>query len=107
MRIIYNKILPAKGFAAINLFGVVFARKEYKPLSRRTENHEAIHTAQMKEMLYIGFYLWYLIEWVVLLFKYRNSKKAYMNIRFEKEAYANDNDLYYLDSRKRYSWKNY
>lgn len=33
MKVIYNPILPFKGFAAINLFGVVFARRECKPLS--------------------------------------------------------------------------
>ena len=49
MKVIYNSLIPFKGFSAINLFGIVFARKEYKELSRRTLNHEAIHTAQMKE----------------------------------------------------------
>ena len=62
MKVIYNSLIPFKGFIAINLFGIVFARKEYKELSRRTLNHEAIHTAQMKEMLYVFFYLWYVIE---------------------------------------------
>ena len=55
MKVIYNSLIPFKGFIAINLFGIVFARKEYKELSRRTLNHEAIHTAQMKEMLYVSF----------------------------------------------------
>lgn len=64
MKVIYNSLIPFKGFSAINLFGIVFARKEYKELSRRTLNHEAIHAAQMKEMLYIGFYIWYLSEWL-------------------------------------------
>ena len=61
MKIVYNNILPVKGFAAMNLFGIIFARNEYKPLARRIQNHEAIHTVQMKEMLYIFFYLWYLV----------------------------------------------
>ncbi len=78
MRVIYNSLIPFKGFIAINLFGIVFARKEYKELSRRTLNHEAIHTAQMKEMLYIGFYIWYLSEWLIKLSVY--GKKAYENI---------------------------
>ena len=42
----------------------------------------------MREMLYIIYYLWYIIEWIILLFKY--GSKAYRNIRFEKEAYANE-----------------
>lgn len=47
MKVIYNSLIPFKGFSAINLFGIVFARKEYKELSQRVLNHEAIHTAQM------------------------------------------------------------
>ena len=68
MRIIYNDIIPFKGFTAVNLFGVVFARKSERPLSATTLNHEAIHTEQMKELLYVGFYICYLVEWLVRLF---------------------------------------
>lgn len=28
-KVIYNKYLPIKGYVAINLFGLVFARKEF------------------------------------------------------------------------------
>jgi hypothetical protein len=107
MKIIYNNIIPFKGFAAINLFGVVFARKEYKPFPERMTNHEAIHTAQMKELWYIGFYLLYLIEYAVMIFKYNDTNVAYRNIRFEKEAYANDGDINYLRDRKKFSWKTF
>ena len=105
--IIYNSILPVKGFTAINLFGVIFARKEYKPLPSRVLNHENIHNAQMKELLFVGFCLLYVIDWIILLFKRKNAKEAYRNIRFEKEAYANDNDLHYIKNRKKYSWRYY
>lgn len=33
MKIIYNDIIPFKGYKAINLFGIVFARKSARPLS--------------------------------------------------------------------------
>ena len=102
MKVIYNSLIPFKGFIAINLFGIVFARKEYKELSRRTLNHEAIHTAQMKEMLYVFFYLWYVIEWIIKLFRYGHN--AYENISFEREAYAFQSDRYYLKGRKHYAW---
>lgn len=102
MKVIYNIIIPFKGFSAINLFGIVFARKEYKELGRRTLNHEAIHTAQMKEMLYVFFYLWYVIEWIIKLFRY--GRNAYENISFEREAYAFEYDWYYLKVRKHYAW---
>lgn len=104
MKIIYNKIIPPKGFTAINLFGVIFARK---PLSVKLMNHEAIHTAQMKELLYIFFYLIYGVEWMVRLVQYRNSKEAYYNISFEREAYVNDDNLNYLKTRKGFAFKHY
>lgn len=100
MIIIRNNIIPFKGFAAINLFGVLFVRKD-AVISEQTINHEKIHTAQMKEMLYVFFYLWYIVEWLVRLFGKGN---AYRNISFEKEAYDNDDNLDYLKDRKRYSW---
>lgn len=105
MRVIYNKYIPFKPFTAINLFGLVFARKEGKPLSKNTVYHESIHTEQMKEMLYIFFYLWYLIEWIVKLFIY--GKKSYNNISFEREAYQYDRYADYVQFRKKYNWIKY
>ena len=100
MKIIRQNILPPKGFLAINLFGLLFCKKDAK-INDVIVNHESIHTSQMKEMLYIPFYLWYVTEWLVkLLFK----GNAYRNISFEREAYDNQYNLNYLKERKRYSW---
>ena len=41
------------------------------------------------------------------LFKYKDKKKAYMNISFEKEAYTNENDLNYLEKRKSWNFFNF
>lgn len=100
MKVIYTKHFPRKGYVAINIFGFIFARKEYAPISERTLNHESIHTAQMKELIYLFFYLWYGVEWFIRLIQFRNSHKAYRNISFEREAYANDRDLDYCEKRK-------
>ena len=102
MRVIYNKYIPFKPFTAINLFGFVFARKEEKPLSKNTVYHENIHTEQMKEMLYVFFYLWYFIEWIAKIPKY--GKAAYYNISFEREAYRHDRYADYVQFRKKYNW---
>lgn len=102
MKVIYNNIIPFPGFTAMNLFGLIFARKEYDPLAKRTLNHEAIHTAQMRELLYIGFYLWYVVEWLVKLFIY--GKEAYRNVSFEREAYQYAGYEGCLSIRKRYRW---
>ena len=101
MKIIINNILPTKGFKCINLFGILFCRKQ---LNKIDINHETIHTKQMQELLYIFFYLWYVIEYLVKLIIYRNTKLAYRNISFEREAYQNQYNLDYLNNRKHYSW---
>ena len=102
-RIVHIRRFPIKGgFYAINLFGVIFTVQE---LSAVELNHERIHTAQQRELLFIGFYLWYVVEWLLLLVRYRNGIKAYFNIRFEKEAYNHQNDLEYLTHRLRYRYR--
>lgn len=103
MKIIYSEILPPKGFSAINLFGIMFVKRGSKPPSERIINHERIHTAQMKELLYILFYLWYFFEWLFRLIQYRNFDQAYRNISFEREAYANDRNLDYISKRRKYA----
>lgn len=113
MKVIYNKLVPFKGFCAINLFGLCFVRDEYKEmledpghikLRQTVIDHESIHTAQMRELLYIFFYIIYLLEWVVKLPKYGN--KTYDNISFEKEAYAHQADKNYLAERKHFAqWR--
>lgn len=114
MRIIYNNIIPVDGFVAVNLFGVLFVRKKYKEmLDTRHEyktlvvNHESIHTEQMKELLYIGFYVMYAIYYLILLFRYGKTLKAYKMIPFEQEAYNNERDIEYLSHRKRYAFLQY
>lgn len=105
MKVIYNKLIPFKGFKCINLFGVLFVR-EGCTMNDVDYNHEAIHTAQMREMLYVFFYLAYFIEWVWRLIVLRDGKKAYRAISFEKEAYDNQSDNDYLKHRKHFSQYN-
>lgn len=107
MKIIKNSIIPFPGFAAINLFGFLFTRSSN--LSEKTINHESIHTEQMKETLYIFFYIWYGTEYVIRLAQVLYKKdytahQAYKDISFEQEAYKYDDDLEYIKNRKRYSW---
>lgn len=107
-RVIFNRYIPFKGFLMVNLFGVLFARVHNKgKITEIDLNHERIHTAQMKEMLFIGFYIYYLIEWVYLYLVYRDSKWAYRNICFEKEAFKYQDNLDYLTKRNRFEWLHY
>lgn len=99
---VVNGFIPFRGFIAVNLFGVLFVRREYKDkLTDRIIGHEKIHTAQMKEMFYIFFYVWYVVEWFVKLFKY--GKDAYRNISFEREA----RDFELSPLRKCFGWVDY
>lgn len=104
MKIIYNNIIPFPGFKAINLFGVLFVRNGCT-MSESDINHEMIHTAQMKEMGYVLFYVWYLVEWLIKLVKLGDSNKAYRAISFEREAYGNEKNLIYTATREKFAWR--
>lgn len=107
MKILYSKHFPPGSFGAINLFGVIIARKGYGKLTDAEINHEYIHTRQMVEMLVIFFYISYLIEWIVRLIQYRNMFDAYVNISYEREAYRNMYNIEYLKKRRPFTFKNY
>lgn len=105
MKIFRNNIIPFRGFKAINLFGVLFVRTEAS-LDDADLNHEKIHTAQMKELFYLGFYILYLLEWLKGILSGKDSLKAYHEISFEKEAYSNQDKTGYLASREPFAqWK--
>lgn len=70
-------------------------------------NHERIHTAQQRELLFIPFYVLYFIEWLFRLLQYRNRQDAYLNISFEREAYTHGHDLNYLHRRPLFAWTKY
>lgn len=101
--IVHNRWFPFNGFACCNIFGILFTRREW--LSDTTLRHEGIHTEQMKEMLFVPFYVWYLLEWLVRLILFWDGRKAYKKIAFEQEAYAHEKDTEY--KRKHYAWFKY
>lgn len=103
MKIVENNILPPKGYKILNLFGILFVRKD-TTLSPEDLNHENIHTVQMKEMLYIFFYLWYGVEYLIVRFFHKKQNSAYHDVSFEEEAHLNEDNLDYLSDRKHYSW---
>lgn len=104
VRIIYNKYFPFGSFFAINIFGIVFGRSDKGRLSKVQLNHEYIHTLQQREMLFVGFMLWYGVEWLVRVVRYRSFMKAYYNMYFEREAYMMQRHLDYRKWRKPFNW---
>lgn len=107
--IVRNSIVP-KLFSvfinayAITLYPFIFIRDEGNEV---TINHEKIHLAQQKELLVIGFYVLYVMYWLINLAKYRDVYTAYAQIPFELEAYQNDENWVYLLNRKRFDWWKY
>ena len=100
MKIVRNRILPFRQFTAMNFFGLLLCRHD-TVLTPEIINHECIHTRQMVETGFIGFYLWYVVEWLLRIpFK----GNAYYKISFEREAYHNMHNLEYLAHRKPYAW---
>ena len=70
-------------------------------------NHERIHLKQQIELLILPFYFLYMAEWLLRTLLYLDSYRAYQNISFEREAYANERKMDYTQSRKPYSFINY
>lgn len=95
--------MPLRGFAAINLCGLILVRKDMK-FTDDDLRHERIHTRQMLELLILPFYLWYAIEWLVRLVQTRSPLRAYSRIAFEREAYSNQSSPDYLKRRRPYAW---
>lgn len=105
--IIVNKIIPFGSYSTINIFGILFTKHKKGILTNKVVNHELIHTAQMKELGYVGFYLWYVIEYLIIRLFHKKQGNAYRDVSFEEEAYVNDKNITYLKNRKHYSWFKY
>src|SRR5574344_1593855 len=101
MKIIKTNLVP-KGFRAITIGPFILCKSD---LSDRVINHETIHWKQELEMLIIPFYIWYVIEYIIKLFLYSDSHKAYKKISFEQEANYGESNLAYPRIRKHYAWK--
>lgn len=81
-------------------FGIYIILKYFD--DPQVRNHEAIHWYQQYELWFLGFYLWYFVEWLIRLVT--NWGMAYMSVSFEREAYRNDENSEYLTGRKRLAW---
>ena len=105
MKIIHNKWIPfGRGMYAINLFGIIFTKQH---LTRIDVNHEYIHTLQQRELLFVFFFLLYVTEWIVRVIQTRSLIKGYLRISFEREAYENQRQLDYRETRKFFAWSKY
>lgn len=119
-----NKFIPFQSFRACNILGVVFVRGT-RPLSDITINHESIHSRQFVELMVLfavatvfilwwlpvfapfAFYVWYIVEWLVHLIRFRSTYIAYRRISFEREAYAHQADMGYTNGRHWFNFLKY
>ncbi len=129
--VIYNDLIPWKGYQAITIWPCIFARNAAKYLKDYVKNHETIHWWQQLEVmlasaailavliacfgwswwwmfLSIGvYYVWYITEYGIDCIIYPGKNEGYRNVCFEQEAYDNQYDLTYLRHRKPFAWVKY
>lgn len=99
MIVLVLKYLTPKGFRGITLFPFVFIVDKEDRRDAVFLNHEKIHIRQQLEFLILPFFIWYGIEYLIRYRQYGNRHVAYRNISFEREAYANEQNLNYLSER--------
>jgi len=101
------RIITGNFARAITLYPFVLVRSKSDLEDPLLVNHEKIHLRQQRELLVLPFYSWYLVEYVVGRLKGLSHYRAYRQISFEREAFANERDADYLKKRKWGAFINY
>ena len=107
MHLFVAKYLIPKPFKGFAIYPFVFLKYKVDKVNPVLINHERIHLRQQLELLIIPFFIWYFIEFSFRYFQYRNFDLAYLNISFEREAYANERDMDYLSRRSLFNFFKY
>ncbi len=107
MLLIVSKYLIPKGYRGLTLFPFVIIRDFLDKENKVLLNHEKIHIRQQLELLIVPFFVLYFLEFLLRLIQFKDRNKAYRNISFEREAYANEKDLDYLKKRPFWKFRNY
>ncbi|MFN8287960.1 MAG: hypothetical protein U0V74_14480 [Chitinophagales bacterium] len=94
-------------YSAMAVWPFILIKKDEMRQDVSLKYHEKIHHRQQLELLIIPFYLLYLFNYLINLLKYRQHLKAYKEIVFEREAFANDKDLSYLKKRRAFAFLRY
>jgi hypothetical protein len=106
MFLIVAKYLIPKGYRGLTIFPFVLLKYGFDKVNKTLLNHEKIHLRQQLEMLILPFFVWYFFEYVIRFIQYKKADLAYRNISFEREAYANESKLSYLETRSFFGfWK--
>lgn len=105
--IFISKYIVPKGYTGVALFPFVILRSKAFKNDAILINHEKIHLRQQLEMLVLPFYVFYAVEFCIRLLIHRKWNIAYRHISFEKEAFTNEKDLAYLQTRSFWNFLNY
>ena len=127
MFVVYNKIIPFPGNKAMVVWPFLFVRSDC--MTEKGYRHEEIHGRQQLEMLPIAYvlagilwlcgcgwwsllalplYFWlYGLLWLVWLIITLDTKMAYRQNPFEREAYLFEGDPTYLERRRPFAWLTY
>ena len=107
MILVCRQLLKNTKISGITLYPFILLKKKEDLQNRILINHERIHLRQQVELLVVFFYIWYVIEYYYWVIKLKDHYLAYKSISFEREAYAMENDLNYLEQRKVWSFLKY
>lgn len=107
MFLIVAKYLIPKGYRGMAVFPFILIKYYKDQVNAIFLNHEKIHLRQQIEMLILPFFVWYILEFFIRFIQYKNKDLAYRNISFEREAYAKETDLNYLEKRSLFQFLHY
>ena len=96
-----------RGYIGITIFPFMFLKYSALKGNAVLINHEKIHLKQQLELLIIPFFIIYTVEFLIRLFQYKKWVLAYRNISFEREAYNNEKDFNYLETRGPFNFMKY
>ena len=100
MILIVNKYLLGKDFKGMSLWPFVILKDKSLKADKTFLNHERIHLRQQIELFILPFYIWYITEYLIKLYYYKDRMLAYKNLSFEREAYSQEMKEDYLEDRK-------
>jgi len=107
MFLIVTKYLIPKGYNGLAVFPFVLVKHSLDKENAIFVNHERIHLRQQLEMLIFPFFIWYFFEFLFRFMQLRKGSLAYRNISFEREAYAKEKDIDYLNRRPFFGFLKY
>lgn len=105
--ILVFKHLFYKNYVGLSLWPFIILKNSSLKKDETLLNHERIHLKQQQELFIIPFYFLYFLEGFIRFLIYFDAYKAYQNISFEREAYGNESNLFYLQERRRFSFIKY